>query len=327
MYTIKQAAARTGLTISTIRAWERRYGVIRPIRTAAGYRLYDDEAISRLVAMRHLVSSEGWQPSQAAQRVIAAGADLAAISGEDEVGIGTASDERSASSGSPSDPALDAFLAAARLLDVATMERILDETFATQRFELAIERVAFPALRAIGEEWSAGEIDPAAEHLLSEIVRRRLAHFFDAAGRRTTMPQVIIGLPPGGRHEIGAYAFAVAVRRVGLDVLYLGADVALESWLAIFGETTALVAVLAVVAPSDVAAATIVVEALGAMARPPTCALGGPLARAILRTPRTVWLPEPLDDAVAALVEILGAADLARPQRPTVPARTRLSRR
>ena len=42
MYTIKQAAARSGLSVPTVRAWERRYGVVHPERTASGYRLYDD---------------------------------------------------------------------------------------------------------------------------------------------------------------------------------------------------------------------------------------------------------------------------------------------
>ena len=65
MYTIKQAAARTGLTIPTIRAWERRYGVVSPARTTAGYRLYDEAAIERLAAMRALVEMDGWRPSQA----------------------------------------------------------------------------------------------------------------------------------------------------------------------------------------------------------------------------------------------------------------------
>jgi methanogenic corrinoid protein MtbC1 len=328
MYTIKQAAARTGLTIATIRAWERRYGVIRPSRTAAGYRLYDDESIARLIAMRYLVSSDGWGPSQAAERVLAAGADYAALTpGALEVGSGMRPVEPGMSSERPSDVAVDAFLAAARLLDVAAMEQVLGESFAAQRFELAVESLAFPALRAIGDAWSAGELDVAIEHAASETVRRKLAHFFDAAARGDRAPKVIVGLPPTGHHEIGAFAFAVAARRVGLDVLYLGADVPLESWLATFEETTALVAVLAVVIPSDIAAAAAVVEALGAMARPPTCALGGPLARKIPRTRRTVWLPEPIDDAVTALLEILDAADAARPRRPTVPARTRLSRR
>ena len=75
MYTIRQAAARTGLSVPIIRVWERRYGVVQPSRTPAGYRLYDDESIARLAAMRRLVAEEGWQPSQAAQRVLEPGAD------------------------------------------------------------------------------------------------------------------------------------------------------------------------------------------------------------------------------------------------------------
>ena len=59
MYTIKQAAARTGLSVPVIRVWERRYGVVRPERTPAGYRIYDETSISRLAAMRHLVAEEG----------------------------------------------------------------------------------------------------------------------------------------------------------------------------------------------------------------------------------------------------------------------------
>ena len=51
MYTIKQAAARTGLNVPTIRAWERRYGVVSPTRTAAGYRLYDGTDVRRLQPM------------------------------------------------------------------------------------------------------------------------------------------------------------------------------------------------------------------------------------------------------------------------------------
>ena len=75
MYTIKEAAARTGLAVATIRVWERRYGVVTPGRTPAGYRLYDDESIARLAAMHHLVADEGWQPRQAAEHVRRNGVD------------------------------------------------------------------------------------------------------------------------------------------------------------------------------------------------------------------------------------------------------------
>ena len=65
MYTIKHAAEVTGLSVATLRAWERRYGVVTPHRTEAGYRLYDDEAVHALSVMASLVV-EGWSPRQAA---------------------------------------------------------------------------------------------------------------------------------------------------------------------------------------------------------------------------------------------------------------------
>ena len=70
MYTIKEAAARTGLTVAVLRAWERRYGVVAPTRTAGGYRVYDEAALGRLRSMRRLID-DGWSPSAAAAAIIA----------------------------------------------------------------------------------------------------------------------------------------------------------------------------------------------------------------------------------------------------------------
>ena len=68
MYTIKHAAELTGLPEATLRAWERRYRVVVPLRTEGGYRLYDDGALAALRAMRDLVA-DGWSARQAADRV------------------------------------------------------------------------------------------------------------------------------------------------------------------------------------------------------------------------------------------------------------------
>ena len=324
MFTIKQAAARTGLSVPIIRVWERRYGVVQPSRTAAGYRLYDDESIARLVAMRRLVAEEGWKPSQAARRVLEPGTDLRASGGrpvDSDPGAATPGSSRADPSGSSMGlgtnvrngdreaSLVHAFLSAARELDVPAMERILDETFASHRFELAIEGLVSPALRAIGIAWAQDEIDVGAEHAASETIRRRLARFYDAAGLGDRVPQVIVGLPPDGRHEIGAFAFAVAARRAGLDVLYLGANVPLVSWLRTVRETAAPVVVLGVVTPSDVVAAGAVVDALSASARPPICLVGGPLSAASLDGLGTIRLPTPLDDAVAAVAGLLGSRE------------------
>ncbi len=310
MYTIKQAAARTGVAVPTIRAWERRYGVVSPARTAAGYRLYDEEAIARLSAMRRLVENDGWRPSQAAERVREPDADLAALgrpatplSGAGSTDLGPARDGTPADAESR-DPALasvERFVGATRALDIAALQDVLDDAFASRRFERGMAEVVFPALRAIGEGWSADAIDVAMEHAASETVRRRLAGFFDAAARDDRAPDVVVGLPPGSHHEIGAFAFAVAARRAGTAVLYLGADVPLESWLRTVREVRPAAVVLGVVTAADVAAATVVVEALGTLPEPPVRLLGGPLAHDVEVLPDGGLLPDDLEDAVATV--------------------------
>lgn len=303
MYTIKQAAARSGLSVPTVRVWERRYGVVSPQRTASGYRLYDDDAIDRLTAMRHLVETEGYRPSQAAEQVLAAGADLAAL--VEGARAATAATNLPATPGPRHSSELVAsFVAAALELDVAAMEGTLDEAFAGERFEAAAEHVVFPALREIGDRWSAGELDVAMEHAASETIRRRLARFFDAAPAAGE-PDVVVGLPPGGRHEIGALAFAIAARRRGLDVVYLGADVPIASWLAAVEATGAPVAVIGTIGAPDVGAVAEVVAALRASTRPPAVALGGRRAAQVAGAPGSVVLPDALEDAVNTVRRLL----------------------
>jgi methanogenic corrinoid protein MtbC1 len=306
MYTIKEAAVRSGLNVPTLRAWERRYGVVEPERTPAGYRLYGDESIARLLAMHHLVRVEGWRPSQAAQRVLAPGADLIALGGSPaEDTRRSAPEPRSDVPRTTSESAAASFVQAAHGFDVAAMERVLDAAFAAQRFESAVSEVVFPALRAIGDAWATGEIDVAAEHAASETVRRRMARFFDAAGREDGAPQVVVGLPPAGRHELGALAFAVACRRIGLRVLYLGADVPVESWLATERDTSAPAVVLGVTTWPDVASAIAVIEAVRAMRPAPICAVGGSRASEISTAAGAVRLPESLDEGVVTLAGLL----------------------
>ncbi len=89
MYTIKQASLRAGVSIEVLRAWERRYGIVRPERTESGYRLYDDSAIDRVRAMRQLVDS-GWSASQAAREIEANGVPVDVASRSPTLPIGIA---------------------------------------------------------------------------------------------------------------------------------------------------------------------------------------------------------------------------------------------
>ena len=223
MYTIKEAATRTGISIPTIRVWERRYGVVSPTRTAAGYRLYDEGSRSRIPGHAPADRARGLatEPGRPAE-FLAEGSDIAQlVSLSGPTGPGDQSEGGGLAPGRAGE-VVDALLRASRRLDVRGIERLLDESFAAQRFESAMDQVVFPALRAIGSDWELGHIDAAREHAASETIRRRIAHYFDAAGGRDGDATVVVGLPPGSHHELGAFAFAVAARRAGLNVLYLG---------------------------------------------------------------------------------------------------------
>lgn len=271
MYNIKQASIRSGVSVPLIRAWERRYGVVSPKRTASGYRLYDDDAIATLVRVRELTAT-GWSASEASRAVLAGEVTVsAALPGE----LGAL---RSVTAEALRADLLERFVRAATEMDMAATGAVLDEIFAQGSFEAIVDDLLMPALVAIGQAWDAGALDVAAEHAASAAVYRRLAALYEAAAVDTE-PSVVVGLPPGARHELGALAFAVAVRRRGVGVLYLGADVPEASWLHVIGQQHSRVAVIAVVQKADRAAALRVARALAGAGASPVLAVGGRNAR------------------------------------------------
>lgn len=297
MYTIKQASLRSGVGIPLLRAWERRYGVVKPVRTPSGYRLYDEEAIERLRAMRRLVDA-GWSPREAAPRVLAA--DIGSL-----VELQQPGNAAPTLNGSEADRLLAETVRAAASMDQEALERALDEVFAGSRFEPAVETILFPALAEIGTAWARGQLDVAAEHAASAAVLRRLGSAFLAAGGRVDGPMVVVGLPPAAHHELAALAFATAARRAGVRIMYLGPDVPVESWLAAVRDTSAVAVVLGAVMTRDADSATAVFRELTANAPQVRRLVGGRHADSVAGSGHIV-LPPGLDDAVAALKEALG---------------------
>lgn len=287
MYTIKGAAARTGLSVPVLRAWERRYGVVQPTRTAGGYRLYDDASIARLIELREMVEA-GWSPANAAAHVLAAGRPVDASSPD-----------------RPVRPVPDAVAHGARLtaaaaaLDVAGIDRVLDDLFAQGSFERVLTDALFPALRAVGLAWSSGRLSVAGEHLASHAVQRRLAAAFEASASMASRGRaIVVGLPPGSRHELGVLAFAIVARRAGLAVTYLGADLPLDDWVTATAQASA--AVVGVPTRKDVSAARAVAERLHA-ARPEVLVAIGGAGAAAIEEPGTMQLPDDLETAVDRL--------------------------
>ena len=267
MYTIKQASRLTGVSEASLRAWERRYGVVVPDRNEAGYRLYDEEALSAVSTMRRLVD-DGWSPAEAANAVRSGTAPAA----EEMV---VARETPSSADRPNAITYMQRFLSSAAEMDTAGLEESLDGGFALGSFEHVVDSWLFPSLEALGEGWARGEIDVAGEHAASHAVHRRLSAAFDAAGSRSRGPAVVVGLPSGSQHDLGALAFATAIRRLGLNVLYLGANVPVSSWEAAVSSREAHAAVLSVVTPEDRPAAVAVAERLLSQAPAPMVCAGG----------------------------------------------------
>jgi len=241
-----------------IRAWERRYGVISPTRTPGGYRLYDDDAIKTLLAMRGLLD-RGWTASEAARAIGAGEVAVDDVAIDPPPGPGPTVSAATAHRGR----VIERFVAAAESTSSTETEAAIDEILASGSFEAVVDDLLLPAAAAIGESWAAGRMSVAAEHAASAAISRRLAAAFQAAAA-ANRTSVLVGLPPGSRHELGALAFAVALRRRGIGVMYLGSDVPVDAWVDIAHRTKARAAVIGVVTAADQAPAAAVVDALRA---------------------------------------------------------------
>jgi MerR family transcriptional regulator, light-induced transcriptional regulator len=263
MYRITQAAIRSGVSVPLIRAWERRYGIVRPQRTASDYRMYDDAAIDTLVRMRELTEA-GWSASEASRAILAGEAGPAPIS---MVESGAWDQQRR-------DGLISRFVEAAIATDIARTGAALDEIFAQGSYESIVDDVLMPALVALGRMWREGRLDIAAEHAATAALQRRLSALYEAAAAPGDS-RVVVGLPPGARHDLGALAFAVALRRLGVGVLYLGADIPVSSWVQVMQQPQRRLAVIGVVIDEDKPAALEVVNALRAEYPDVATALGG----------------------------------------------------
>ncbi|MGN6412749.1 MerR family transcriptional regulator [Flexivirga sp.] len=282
-YSIGEVAALTGVSTVTLRAWESRYGVVRPQRTASSYRQYDDRDLAVLQRMHALVAS-GVSPRRAA--ALATGEAAAAPAPDTATAL----------------PALQDPTALARAgaaLDGEALRRTLDEAFAVASIETAIDDWLLPSMSEVGRRWASGELDVVSEHFISAAVMRKLSALFEATPAHG--PRVAVGLPNEARHELPALAFALLLQRAGAQVLYVGADIPQSCWSRLVETWQPQAAVLGVAADRDVAPAAAAVEALTAAGVAPVYVGGRAAPQVRGAIPLTVSLREAARTVAAAL--------------------------
>ncbi len=203
---VGELARRAGIPPATLRAWERRYGIVEPTRTEAGYRLYSARDEARLKAMIGLIT-EGAAPAEAAARALAAEAAAGVPPGADELGTNGADPE------SLRGELLDCF----RGFDDDGSQRLIDHAVAAFSTETLIVGVLMPVLR------DTADLTIGQEHFASNLIRGRILGLARGWGRGAG-PQVLLACPQGEVHDLGLIGFGLLLREHGWRIAFLGAD-------------------------------------------------------------------------------------------------------
>lgn len=210
MHSVKSAAQLTGLPPDTLRAWERRYGVVQPKRDAHGRRVYDAADISKLSLLNRAVAL-GHPIGRAARLSLPELQDLVAGARQDEL-------DRLAPS------LVQRALAGVEDYRPDICDEVLGIALATLPPVEAVRHVLSPLINQVGERWHRGELGVAQEHLLSASVERLLLVVIHTHLRAARGPVIIFGTPSGERHALGSLEAAFLAASRGLRAFYLGPD-------------------------------------------------------------------------------------------------------
>ena len=256
-YPIGTVARRTGLSAHLLRAWERRYGVVEPVRSEGGARLYSLADIRRLHLLRRAVDA-----GHAIGRVAALSSEaLARLAGEEELAPRASADDAAAG---PAEEYVAACLEAVQTLNGARIHAILSRAAVALGARAFSERVVVPLLRRVGELWETGAICPAHEHVVSVQAHRVLTSILATLPSPPGAPTVVVTTPAGHRHELAALLAGVEAAGEGWRVEYLGPDLPAADIATAVEMTGAEAVILSVVRESTAEALCGEVEALRA---------------------------------------------------------------
>lgn len=203
---IGEVAMRTGVTVATLRAWERRYALLEPERTNGGHRLYSERDVARVRQVSRLIE-EGWSAAAAARHVRRnANAPVLSTATADSDVI---------------DAFVDRLRRAIDGLDSASVDAAFDEILARIDVPRAIDEVILPVLHTLGDGWETDPCVVAREHFATHAVRARLQRLLRAAsndGGRTC----VAAAPENEEHDLGLLCGAVIAAEAGWRVYYLG---------------------------------------------------------------------------------------------------------
>lgn len=205
---IGELSKRSGVSVELLRAWERRYGLLKPARSPGGLRLYSPQDLQRVRVMReHLAAG-------------LAAAEAAALTSQAELEQEPPTLRVDALREALAD-ALDRF-------DESRAQTIFDRLLALTTLDTLLLEIVLPYLHQLGERWERGQVSVAQEHFASGVVRGRLLGLARDWGRGVG-PVAVLACLPGEQHDIGLITFGLALRARGWRIVYLGSDTPVQT--------------------------------------------------------------------------------------------------
>ena len=207
---IGELSRRLGVSDHVLRAWEGRYGLLQPVRSAGGFRLYSEADALRVRRMQaHL--ADGLSAAEAARAVLAQDSRADGRAG----GIDRVPTTESEPSGALRQ-ALDAF-------DEPAAQAVLDRLLSDLSLTAVLRDVVLPCLTELGERWERGTASVAQEHFATNVIRGRLAGLARGWGNGHG-PRAVLACPPGELHDLALMVFGIVLHRSGWRIDYLGMD-------------------------------------------------------------------------------------------------------
>ncbi len=219
-FSIKDIENLTGIKAHTIRIWEQRYGILQPKRTPTNIRYYDSEDL-KLALKVALLNNYGYKISRIHQMNSDEMNSLIGKVGDRDFKVQALVNEL-----------LEATLA----LNIDVFESLIDQFIRRHGIEQAVEQLIFLFLEKIGLMWLSDRIFPAQEHLISNVIYRKIAVAIEQlpASESSAKPSVLLFLPEGEIHDLGLFYVHYLLKKSGKNPIYLGPNTPLKEAAFVF---------------------------------------------------------------------------------------------
>lgn len=209
-YSIRELEKLSGIKAHTIRIWEKRYSIVEPRRTHSNIRFYSDEDLKRIINVS-LLTMNGYR--------------ISTVADMSESELNNKVSELSETNGN-AQIHIDALISSMLDLDEESFDEKLSALEMKFGFETAVTEIIYPFLEKIGILWQTGNITPAHEHFMSNLIRQRVIVSIAALPlpSKNTL-RAILFLPENELHEIGLLFYHFLTKKHGIRTYYLGQSV------------------------------------------------------------------------------------------------------